>query len=478
MAVFLSVIFLAGLATALLSLRRDLGRLRTAAALSLSLALFLVGMNIQARWVFFIASILLAATLVSVLSARLALRGLEVQGSCCSVWFTEGEVAELELSVRNGGRLARGPFLVVEDGLIGRGLHGSAAGIRRRAGLRALIASRISGEGAERPGEARGGLKRTSAGTVYEMDEEARIYVPRLGPGEEVRARVPRRLTRRGLFFSSGVVLRSNGLTGLASSLRRAPLDVSVRVMPGYREMACPPYLSGELPAEMRLSGGGPSGHSPDFFGVREYRRGDPLRFVHWRSSAKLGQLVVREFEREGGRALGLLIVNPEGCDVGPPGNSLMDEAARIAATLALFSLRRGGAFRLLFGLDDRMVYIDTDDFGLVRMSLVLLEGGSRISPAEMFSSAEKSLPSDTELITLIPLDPLHPEWALELVPTRLDLRILFIDTAPFRVSGEGEAAGASPSVLPGEPPPLPPGAELLGVIRGSEELETCFPVY
>ena len=38
-------------------------------------------------------------------------------------------------------------------------------------------------------------------------------------------------------------------------------------------------------------------GESLKFYGIREYRPGDPLRFVHWTSSARLGELVVRQFE-------------------------------------------------------------------------------------------------------------------------------------------------------------------------------------
>ncbi|MFP5310408.1 MAG: DUF58 domain-containing protein [Actinomycetes bacterium] len=37
------------------------------------------------------------------------------------------------------------------------------------------------------------------------------------------------------------------------------------------------------------------AGHGTDVVGVREYRPGDPVRSVHWRSSARRGELVVRE---------------------------------------------------------------------------------------------------------------------------------------------------------------------------------------
>ena len=44
-----------------------------------------------------------------------------------------------------------------------------------------------------------------------------------------------------------------------------------------------------------RRSLAGPEG---DFYGVREWRSGDGRRLIHWRSSARLGKLVVRQFER------------------------------------------------------------------------------------------------------------------------------------------------------------------------------------
>jgi uncharacterized protein (DUF58 family) len=40
-------------------------------------------------------------------------------------------------------------------------------------------------------------------------------------------------------------------------------------------------------------------GPGPEYLGVREYRPGDPIRQIHWRLTARHGELVVRDLEQE-----------------------------------------------------------------------------------------------------------------------------------------------------------------------------------
>jgi uncharacterized protein (DUF58 family) len=72
-------------------------------------------------------------------------------------------------------------------------------------------------------------------------------------------------------------------------------------------------------------------------FGVREYRPGDPLRRIHWRSSARHGELIVREFEPPGVQTLGIF------CDPSPPTREAADQIARLAASEAWDCVRAGG---------------------------------------------------------------------------------------------------------------------------------------
>jgi uncharacterized protein (DUF58 family) len=61
------------------------------------------------------------------------------------------------------------------------------------------------------------------------------------------------------------------------------------------------------------------------------------LRRIHWRSSARHGELIVREFEPPGVQTLGIF------CDPSPPTPQAADQIARLAASEAWDCLCAGG---------------------------------------------------------------------------------------------------------------------------------------
>src|SRR4029077_16832768 len=73
----------------------------------------------------------------------------------------------------------------------------------------------------------------------------------------------------------------------------------------------------------------------------REYRPGDSLRRIHWRSSARHGELVVREYEPPGVQTLRIF------CDPNPGSADVADQVARIAASEAWDCIRNGGRVML-----------------------------------------------------------------------------------------------------------------------------------
>lgn len=75
-----------------------------------------------------------------------------------------------------------------------------------------------------------------------------------------------------------------------------------------------------------------PSGLEPH--GVREYVEGEPLRGVHWPTSARRGELMVRELEDAPRDSVAVVLDVEAGAVAGPPGSSSLDDAARAAAGL------------------------------------------------------------------------------------------------------------------------------------------------
>jgi uncharacterized protein (DUF58 family) len=73
-----------------------------------------------------------------------------------------------------------------------------------------------------------------------------------------------------------------------------------------------------------------PSGLEPH--GVREYVEGEPLRAVHWPTSARRGELMVRDLEDAPRESVAVLLDVDVAGVAGAPGDSSLDEAVRIAA--------------------------------------------------------------------------------------------------------------------------------------------------
>jgi uncharacterized protein (DUF58 family) len=94
------------------------------------------------------------------------------------------------------------------------------------------------------------------------------------------------------------IVARSDPL-GLFRAVVKIPASQTLLVLP--RRYLVPPIA---LPGAMKYQPGGVAlaarvGQSEDFVSLRDYRRGDPMRHIHWRSWAKAGRPIVKEFEDE-----------------------------------------------------------------------------------------------------------------------------------------------------------------------------------
>ncbi len=79
-----------------------------------------------------------------------------------------------------------------------------------------------------------------------------------------------------------------------------------------------------------------------DLYGVRGYVSGDPLRQVHWRSTARTGELMVKEFEAGSHTAAAFVIQRTRGSEIGEGAATTLEAMCGHAVFLAETFLRQG----------------------------------------------------------------------------------------------------------------------------------------
>ena len=123
--------------------------------------------------------------------------------------------------------------------------------------------------------------------------------IPILKPGESTTLRVSSTGRSRGRLHFTGVKVLNPDPTGLFYSVSSIACRSSMTLLPKQHSVGLI-----NLRGKSRYEQGGVAlaavlGESEEFVSMREYRPGDPLRRIHWKSWARTGQPVVKEFQNE-----------------------------------------------------------------------------------------------------------------------------------------------------------------------------------
>jgi len=112
------------------------------------------------------------------------------------------------------------------------------------------------------------------------------------------------------------------------------PVSTTIRVVPRVGGRVA--LARGGAPYDIGLRSVGRPGTGTTFYGTREYRPGDELRYVDWKASSRLGRLVVKLFEREVYRCVALVVALNYGFFRGsrPPLPRLFEGVVDLAADL------------------------------------------------------------------------------------------------------------------------------------------------
>lgn len=187
--------------------------------------------------------------------------------------------------------------------------------------------------------------KRTSV--ALELREEGlpgTAFIPRLLPGQSVNSRSGNTFVRRGVYPLSAITLSTTFPFGFFRKERDITLPGELVIWPRtdrHPGLASPG--AGRNPAHGTAASrhAGPRG---EFRGLRDYRRGDDARDIHWRSSARRTSPVVREYDRDVSDSLWVCL------DLRAEPDERAEEAVEIAAALCARASVLGRRFGLTAG--------------------------------------------------------------------------------------------------------------------------------
>jgi len=154
---------------------------------------------------------------------------------------------------------------------------------------------------------------------------------------------------KRGQFEFQAVQVTAGDHLGLFRQQAVIPTINRLLILPEVmrlRRVAIRPLrtraYAGPVPARQ-------GGAGVEFFGVREYRQGDPQRWINWRMSARHSRAIfTNEFEQERVADVGLILDARQRSDVRLKGESLFEHLVRATASLAQTFVSDGNRVGLL----------------------------------------------------------------------------------------------------------------------------------
>lgn len=166
--------------------------------------------------------------------------------------------------------------------------------------------------------------------------------------GERQRLAVPLLPRRRGELRSEFVMVRSLGPLGLAGRQGRIDARGAIRVLPPFNSRR---HLPSRL-ARLRELDGNTSvqvrGQGTEFDSLREYVRGDDVRSIDWRATARAGHTMLRTWRPERDRHVVILIDTGRTSAARVGDGVRLDASMEAALLLAALATRAGDHVHLV----------------------------------------------------------------------------------------------------------------------------------
>lgn len=192
---------------------------------------------------------------------------------------------------------------------------------------------------------------------------------------------------------------------GLFYFKEKFPLYSELYVYPRTFNIRKFPHLNKGSSPWMGIETSRVSGDDDEFYGVREYKRGDPLKKIHWMVSARKNQLIVKEFQRQSFFRATILFNLEKDDNFGEGKESVAEYSIKIVASIVKYLINSGVSVEIISHAGE-VVHIPfnkgAEHLEEILRFLTTAQPESRITLLELFETFHRNVLEDSSLIVVM----------------------------------------------------------------------------
>jgi len=170
-----------------------------------------------------------------------------------------------------------------------------------------------------------------------------------------------------------------------------------------------PPLIKGSVPW-FGIEINRVSGDEHDFFGVREYKPGDPIKKIHWLSTARKNNLIVKEFQQRAFFNATIVFDLDKDKNFGEGKNSVAEYIIKVAASVADYLIQRNVSLEIIAHAGE-MIHLPfnkgPDHLEDILRALTVAQAESRIDLGELLNEHCDKVARNSTMIVIM----LDDDW-------------------------------------------------------------------
>ncbi|MFH1338754.1 MAG: DUF58 domain-containing protein [Candidatus Omnitrophota bacterium] len=241
------------------------------------------------------------------------------------------------------------------------------------------------------------------ADTVY--SQEKRVLISHFARRSTINWIYEGLCFKRGVYWIGPFTIIGSDPLGLFRKYKVVNISSRLTVYPRiFNIYYLSPFMKGIMTPRYGPRTSRRSGEYEEFYGIREYRQEDGLRKIHWPSSAKHNELIVRHFEQSGVHAVSIVLDLKRENNLGFGKETTLEYAVKIAASLSKYFLDLGSIVQLLAFEDKPLMSSfgrDPSHFFTILELLAQVESNCSYSLEQVLTMLGAFIPPTSTLIVI-----------------------------------------------------------------------------